>query len=1044
MQAFRFSRSIKPRLRRILAGAAVMLWVAVKCGTPASGEFPDRLAIALAAYPGVSPRLSVGVRHRPCTEHVPAGGTVPRADCPAPRARRRPTAADAGIVPGSDDPHSIHGLALLDLVADDPRGIALDRAITSLRRVIELSDDPTPALVDLSAALIVRAERQQTPRDLLEAYETAYKATERQPHNPAALYNRALALERFGLVEETAEDWKLAIAADPASAWAGEARRRLHALQSIHAPIPPRDDAPLADYARYAAEDAQGARELGMDKLLPAWGEAVLRGDTARAADRLSRAEALGTALLRRPGGDASLADMVHAIHDVAVDNVVTRELAGAHREYGNGRRAYVALAYATAHEALQRSDTLADASSALRAWAQFYLGTTVLQNGDSRQGEQQVRRTAEHDARRYPSLVGCADWALGRTLAQHDDWERALQELSRATALLHAAGEQQNEGSALAVVSDGRALLGEPDSAYVAVHRSLALLRSQRSSLRLHNLLVAIAGIAAADGMRRFAFRSVSEDVQVADRTANPMFAAEARLERARHWAGAGDRVQAQADLGSALGLVDRIPDGRAREWLRADLQDAQGVALVSTDPANAARNLDASAAFFESVPLPFRVLPNLVGAAEAFLNTGRPSDALKRLEAAVRILDERRDSIRMEPRRAAVFNTARHVVSRIAVLELAANRPEEALRHLDDARAALAPAGRRTNVREHESIRSAPGEIGLGYDRIADTLLIWVVTSRQVHATRVVIDTIRFTRTISELNGKLQRGAPEAETLPQLSRAYDWLIRPIEDRLRASDAQIMIVASGEIAGVPFPALYDRRHQQYLIEQHPLRFATSFRRTRQGTHSRGGVLLVADPAFDQRTHPLLARLDHSRDEIRQIADDYPGARSLEGTAATREALESNLARVEVAHFAGHAVFDDARPERSYLVLAPSPHRHDDGRLTAAELAQMNVSGLRLVVLSSCRTASTSRVAGDGFTGLSGALLAAGAGGVIGSTWEVDDSSTSKLMTEFHREYHADRRAPDALRRAQLALLGSPNAALRNPAAWAGFRYTGG
>jgi len=78
-----------------------------------------------------------------------------------------------------------------------------------------------------------------------------------------------------------------------------------------------------------------------------------------------------------------------------------------------------------------------------------------------------------------------------------------------------------------------------------------------------------------------------------------------------------------------------------------------------------------------------------------------------------------------------------------------------------------------------------------------------------------------------------------------------------------------------------------------------------------------------------------------------------------------------------------------------------------------------------------------------GYTGLSGALLAAGAGGTVGSTWDVDDRSTAALMAAFHDGYRQSRDGATALRNAQLTLLRSRNTALRTPAAWAGFRYAG-
>jgi CHAT domain-containing protein len=139
-------------------------------------------------------------------------------------------------------------------------------------------------------------------------------------------------------------------------------------------------------------------------------------------------------------------------------------------------------------------------------------------------------------------------------------------------------------------------------------------------------------------------------------------------------------------------------------------------------------------------------------------------------------------------------------------------------------------------------------------------------------------------------------------------------------------------------------------------------------------------------------------------------------------------------------HYAGHAVADDHRPERSYLVLAGNRH---SGRLSAGEIERLDLHRVRLVVLSACQTARRTGGRASGLTGLAGAFQAAGARGVVAGLWRVDDADTRVLMIEFHRRYRASGNAVTALNAAQVALLDSPRAELRSPAAWAGFRYTG-
>jgi tetratricopeptide (TPR) repeat protein len=326
---------------------------------------------------------------------------------------------------------------------EDERGIALDRSIKSLRKAAESRARPAPALADLAAALLVRAERTQAPRDLLEAYETAEQAVEREPRNPAALFNRALALDRFGLVDESARAWLAYLAIDSTSGWAGEARRRLGRVRAVApASRPPAADAPLAAYRRYAADDPQGARELGMDRLLAEWGDAMEVGDGLRAEDRLHRAAALGEALERRPGGDASLADAVRFIRGAAGDDGATRALARAHSEYGAGASRFDEADYAGAESRYRAA--VAGPSPVLRGWSRVYAGTTRVLNGGRDQGERILRETAAvADPARHPALAARARWSLGSTLNRSERYETGLEEGRESARLFTRAGER-------------------------------------------------------------------------------------------------------------------------------------------------------------------------------------------------------------------------------------------------------------------------------------------------------------------------------------------------------------------------------------------------------------------------------------------------------------------------------------------------------------------------------------------------------------------------------------------------------------------------
>lgn len=72
----------------------------------------------------------------------------------------------------------------------------------------------------------------------------------------------------------------------------------------------------------------------------------------------------------------------------------------------------------------------------------------------------------------------------------------------------------------------------------------------------------------------------------------------------------------------------------------------------------------------------------------------------------------------------------------------------------------------------------------------------------------------------------------------------------------------------------------------------------------------------------------------------------------------------------------------------------------DDGILSARELCDLNLPNVDLVVLSACQTA-LGEVSDEGPVGMLRGLKKAGVKTVIASLWEVDDSSTARLMRYF-------------------------------------------
>ena len=940
----------------------------------------------------------------------------------------------------------MHAAALIDLLYGSDAGKSLQRAISSVQTAARLADRPAPMLADLAAAYLVRAERDNTPRDLLAAIEAAEEALEWEPRNRVALYNLALALQRFGLVEEAAQAWRSYLAVDAGSAWATSARQQLRVALAIDAPPPPPAPyAPVAAYEAYAAADPQGGRELGWCRVLGAWAEASLAGDAGGASAHLRRAEALGSALEGRPGGDATLSDGVRAIR-TQTDPARSRRLARAHREFAAGCRVAERADFPNGIPIFAAAIAAADDSPILKTWARVLYGDMMFHSGDVRAGEAMLRATThEIDPDRHPALAARARQSLTALLLRGDRYDAGLEQARQAVDLFARASERQNEGIMRDAMASARFFVRDMDQGYTLVHGALDRLGSYRSSYRLHNLLNLAARVVHNDGFPRAALRIQNEGVRVAERTRNPVFVAEARLQRARLRAGLGAVARATEDLAAGKGAVAELREPKVRAWMNAQRQLAEAATSLRGDAPRATTALDSAAAFFLGMHAPLVAFPAVVDAASARLGAGEVAGAIAGLESALGILEQRRDSIRIEPRRAAVFEAARSVVDRVVMLHLAAGREAEALGYLDRGRASLAPTGP-VVAGADRAVAGPPGEVVLEYALVGDTLLAWTVAGRRVSLFRSVVDTMLLARTITRVRQQLEDLAGEPDLRPALSHLYDWLIRPLQGRLGAAGVPLVVIADGGIASIPFAALYDTAQGRYLMEDHPLRFAANLGQARREVprgHARGVALFVADPAFNRAQHPGFERLPEAAGEVDTVAPAYPGARILVGAEASEPAFTAALGQAGMVHYAGHAIFDDERPERSDLLLAASPGQDAPATLQADEIAQLDLRHLSLVVLSACQTVRTGQGRAAGFSGLAGAFLAAGAGGAVGSLWEVNDRLTRPLMLEFHHAYRGSGNGPAALRTAQLRLLRSPDAALRSPAAWAGFRYLG-
>lgn len=136
---------------------------------------------------------------------------------------------------------------------------------------------------------------------------------------------------------------------------------------------------------------------------------------------------------------------------------------------------------------------------------------------------------------------------------------------------------------------------------------------------------------------------------------------------------------------------------------------------------------------------------------------------------------------------------------------------------------------------------------------------------------------------------------------------------------------------------------------------------------------------------------------------------------SLAGEDATVDRVKDALRNdFHLFHYAGHATYDDALPERSPVILR-------DGDLTASDLKMLfSETELRLVFLSCCLGGRNAAHPGRGdFHSFLHALSQAGTPVLVGHRWVVGDDSAANLALHFYRILFRDFCPGQALLRAR-------------------------
>ncbi|MCA9071463.1 MAG: CHAT domain-containing protein, partial [Planctomycetaceae bacterium] len=305
-----------------------------------------------------------------------------------------------------------------------------------------------------------------------------------------------------------------------------------------------------------------------------------------------------------------------------------------------------------------------------------------------------------------------------------------------------------------------------------------------------------------------------------------------------------------------------------------------------------------------------------------------------------------------------------------------------------------------------------------------------------------------------------------------------------------------IVIVPDAALARVPWGALRDHTPQNVLLERYSFSTITGNHRLNHFSQPKprrkpGNLLLVGGVYYGEgsdRSSPDFAYLPGTAKEIEGVAkvapSDWQRVR-LTKEQATVETVTAQLGKADHVLLATHGFSKDqqgwggvVREPRSVaqarrwltgiypvrpgvrsplalsgLVLHPAKRAQakDDlsdvfptNRLSGEMIAQLDLRGLQLVVLSACESGLGDVSGGEGVFGLQRAFEIAGADTTVASLWNVPDEATTQLMVRFfENRWKRGMGSLEALRESQLWLRSSEAGKTLPPYYWGAFMLSG-
>ncbi len=511
-------------------------------------------------------------------------------------------------------------------------------------------------------------------------------------------------------------------------------------------------------------------------------------------------------------------------------------------------------------------------------------------------------------------------------------------------------------------------------------------------------------------------------------------------------------------------------------KEGIAAAVVRAGNASREMNNPEKALEHFREAIAVADSLEDPLHQINALYGAGLVYRDKNEFASAEQFFARAIRMAETTRIHAQSDDR-ISYFATIQNLFDEMIILQRRQGNDEAAFAYSERARAR---AFLDIFLEKEHATKSRPAKsllplslkeiqsfldeniIVIEYRVTSDHLVAFVIDHQSFTAIDIPVSRQELRQEVLGLRETIEKTDPESYENFRRSakRLYTTLIEPFQSQFLAGK-QVYFIPDDILYSLPFAALVasDNGAEKFLVEQYAIAYAPSATILRHGLDRAKPLISKNQLKFFAVGNPV-GDLKYAQAEVREISSRFYHPDTLIGAEIHEDqVLQSMHKKFNVLHFATHAFINNKSPAASYLVVGrengetlqnhQESRRGNDGRLTAYEVYELNLSEAQLVTLSACHTSGGRFFRGEGVVGFTHAFMKAGTSSIMTTQWDVVDKYTKEIMTLFYDNWINQKMTKaQALREAQqktIMKMTKRNVThnLPYPHAWAAFTLIG-